>query len=115
MNNHYLDILNYLSPNQLEHLYNRNLNAEINHAILKLRRIKLIESLSVTEEQIVYKLEEIKLIERKKDEVKIIKLTEDLITETRDSLEAAQYVVHGCNVIYDENRKVYLIKNSKNK
>jgi len=106
MNNHYLDILKYLTPLQLDHLYNRNLSFEINYAILKLRRNKLIELLSVTEEQIRV-IEEIKVIERRKQ------TNNEIITETRDSLEAAQYVVHGCNVSYDEERKVYLIKNNK--
>jgi hypothetical protein len=108
MNNHYLDILKYLTPDQLDDLYNRNLNYEINYAILKLRRNNLIKLLSVTDEQIRV-IEEIKLIERKKN------TNDEIITETRDSLEAAQYVVHGCNVIYDENRKIYLIKDLKNK
>ena len=114
MNKYYLDILKYLTPNQLDHLYNRNLDPEINYEILKLRRNKLIELLFVTEEK-MRDIQQIMIIEKnKKEQTKVIKINDNIIYETKDSLEAAQYVVHGCNVIYDENRKVYLIKDNKN-
>ena len=107
MNNYYLDILKYLTPNQLEHLYNRNLHFEINNAILKLKKDRLIN------EQIRV-IEEIKILERKLEQAQISKLPNNLFYETKDSLEASQYVVHGCNVLFDEIRKIYIIKDSKN-
>ena len=106
MNNHILDILTYLTPNQLENLYNRNLDFEINNAILKLRKEKLIN------EQIRV-IEEINVLKSKLEQIQISKIPNNLFYETKDSLEASQYVVHGCNVTYDEKRKVYLIKDNK--
>jgi len=114
VNNYYLEILKYLSPSQLDELYYRNLNSDINLAILQLRRNKLIQLLNVTDEQIKV-IQEIKILE-KKEEKKITsnksttqKIDKNIIYETKDSLEACQYTVHGFTVTYDEERNVYLI------
>jgi len=119
VNNYYLEILKYLSPSQLDELYYRNLNSDINLAILQLKRNKLIQLLNVTEEQIKV-IQEIKILEKKEQKITPNnsstnqKIDESKIYETKDSLEACQYTVHGFTVTYDEERKIYLIKDNKN-
>jgi antitoxin component YwqK of YwqJK toxin-antitoxin module len=106
-NKYYFEILSYLSPDQLDDLYKRNLDPDINLSILYHKKNKLnnlIKSLD----------EEIKIVEKKIiSSLSIVHNTENYF-ETKDSLEASQYMINGLTVIFDEIRKVYIIKNRKN-
>jgi hypothetical protein len=119
----YKEILKYLTLEQLDHLYNRNLNPELNIAILYLKKDRIIKLLNTTQDEI-NKINQI----RNKNEIqnknritttftKVIDKIEnlnskrnDVIFETKDSLEASHYLIHGCRVEFDEIRKIYLIR-----
>jgi len=116
----YKEILKYLTPEQLDHLYNRNLNSELNIAILYLKKDRIIKLLNTTQDEI-NKINQI----RNKNEIqnknritttftkvidKIENTKNDVIFETKDSLEASHYLIHGCRVEFDEIRKIYLIR-----
>ena len=106
-NKYYFEILTYLSPDQLDDLYKRNLDPDINLAILYHKKNKLnnlIKSLD----------EEIKIVEKKIiSSLPNIQNKEDYF-ETKDSLEASQCMINGLTVIFDKIRKVYIIQNKKN-
>ena len=119
----YKEILKYLTSEQLDHLYNRNLNSELNIAILYLKKDRIIKLLNTTQDEI-NRINQI----RNKNEIqnknritttftKVIDKIEnlnskrnDVIFETKDSLEASHYLIHGCRVEFDEIRKIYLIR-----
>jgi len=116
----YKEILKYLTLDQLDHLYNRNLNSELNIAILYLKKDRIIKLLNTTQDEI-NRINQI----RNKNEIqnknritttftkvidKIENTRNDVIFETKDSLEASHYLIHGCRVEFDEIRKIYLIR-----
>jgi hypothetical protein len=122
----YKEILKYLTSEQLDHLYNRNLNSELNIAILYLKKDRIIKLLNNTQDEInrineINKINQINQI-RNKNEIRKITTTftkvidkientkNDVIFETKDSLEASHYLIHGCRVEFDEIRKIYLIR-----
>jgi tRNA/tmRNA/rRNA uracil-C5-methylase (TrmA/RlmC/RlmD family) len=104
----YLEILKYLTSEQLDHLYNRNLNHELNITILHLKKDRIIKLLNTTQDEInrittnyTKVIDKIENFNSKKNEV---------IFETKDSLEASHYMIYGCRVEYDEIRNIYLIR-----
>jgi len=119
----YKEILKYLTLDQLDHLYNRNLNPELNIAILYLKKDRIIKLLNTTQDEInrineINKINQINQI-RNKNRItttftkvidKIENTRNEVIFETKDSLEASQYLIHGCRVEFDEIRKIYLIR-----
>ena len=48
----YLEILKYLTSEQLDHLYNRNLDNELNITILRLKKDRIIKLLNTTQDEI---------------------------------------------------------------
>jgi hypothetical protein len=106
-NKYYFEILTYLSTDQLDDLYKRNLDPDINLAILYHKKNKLNNMIKSLDEEI--KIVEKKIISSLQNEQK-----KDTYYETKDSLEASQYTIYGLNVIFDETRKIYIIKNKNN-
>jgi hypothetical protein len=109
----YLEILKYLTSEQLDHLYNRNLNHELNITILHLKKDRIIKLLNTTQDEI----NRINHIRKTTTYTKVIDKIENLnskknevIFETKDSLEASHYMIYGCRVEYDEIRNIYLIR-----
>ena len=115
----YKEILKYLTSAQLDHLYNRNLNSELNIAILYLKKDRIIKLLNTTQDEI-NRINEINKINKNRITTTFTKVIDkienlnskrnDVIFETKDSLEASQYLIHGCRVEFDEIRKIYLIR-----
>jgi hypothetical protein len=115
----YLEILKYLTSEQLDHLYNRNLNHELNITILHLKKDRIIKLLNTTQDEI-NRINQINQINKNRittTYTKVIDKIENLnskknevIFETKDSLEASHYMIYGCRVEYDEIRNIYLIR-----